>query len=80
MCFAQIFKFGKFIGMDIANDRKMFARGLEILAEREDVGALRGEILHGGKHFVFFFAEAKHQTGFGRHIGMRFLGAAQQFE
>jgi len=29
----------------------------------------------GGEHFVFLFAEAEHQAGFGRDIGMGLLGA-----
>lgn len=54
---AQNFIFRKFIRMNIANDGQVFARGLKILAEGKDVRSLRGEILHGGKHFGFFFAE-----------------------
>jgi len=42
--------------MDVTNDRQVIARGLEVLAEGEDVGALRGKILHGRKDFEFFFA------------------------
>ncbi len=38
---------GKFIGMDVANDGQVFACGLEILAEREDVRTLGGEFLQG---------------------------------
>ena len=61
--------------MNVTNDGQMFARGLKVLSEREDVRALRGEILHGGEHFVFLFVEAEHQAGFGRDIGMGLLGA-----
>jgi hypothetical protein len=44
--FAAHFVLGKFIGMNVTNNREMFARGLQILAEREDVGALCGKVLH----------------------------------
>src|SRR5229473_5413844 len=58
----------------------MIASGLQILSEREDVGTLRGEILHGGEDFVLFFSKTEHQTSFGRNFRMRFLGMAEQFE
>lgn len=41
---------------------------------------MRGQILHGGDDFLLFLAEAQHHTGFGGNVGMRFLGAIQEFE
>ena len=38
--FAEDLIFGKFVGVDVADDREMFSRGLQILAERKDVRAL----------------------------------------
>jgi hypothetical protein len=78
--FAELFVFGEFIRVDVAKNRKMFAGGLEILPEGEDVGSLSSQILHGGEDFVFFFAQAEHQTGFRGHVGVGFLGAAKEFK
>jgi len=66
--------------MNVANDGEMFACGLEILSEGEDVRPLRGEILHGGEDFVLFFAQAEHQTGLGGDVRMSLLGAMEKFE
>ena len=55
--FTERFEFGEFAGMHVADDGKMLARRLEILAERENVRALRDEIAHRGENFFFFFAE-----------------------
>jgi hypothetical protein len=46
--FAEDFVLGELVGMDVANDRQVLARRLEILPEREDVRALRGEGLIRG--------------------------------
>ena len=46
--FAKEFELGKFVGVDKTNDGEMLTGGLEILAQGEDVRALRGEIVHGG--------------------------------
>ena len=53
---ADALVFGEFVRMDEANNGEVVARGLEILTQGKDVGALRGEILHGGKDFVLFLA------------------------
>ena len=58
----------------------MIASGLQILSERENVGTLRGEVLHGSEDFVLFFPQPEHQTGLGRNFRMYLLGTAQQFE
>src|SRR5262249_40963226 len=77
---AKNFVLGKFVRVNVADDREMFTCRLQILAERQDIRALRSEFLHGGKHFAFFFSQAKHQTRLRRHVGMGLLGASQQFE
>lgn len=78
--FAADLEFGELAGMNVADDGQMIARGLEILAERQNVGSLRGEILQRGENFFFFFAEAKHQARFGGNVRMRLFCAAEQFE
>src|ERR1700730_13689639 len=78
--FTENLVFGKLVRMNVANDGQMIASRLEILAQREDVSTLRGEVLHGSEDFVLFFSEPEHQTSLGRNLGMRFLGTAQQFE
>jgi len=77
---AEHFVFGEFVRMHVADDGQMFASGLQVLSEREDVRILRGEILHGSEDFILFFSESEHQASFGRNFRMRFLGTAQQFE
>ena len=54
---AQNLIFGKFVGVDVADDGEMFACGLEVLAEREDVGSLPGQFFHRGNHFASFFSK-----------------------
>ena len=66
--------------MDITHDRKMITRGLEVLAESEDVGALGGKVFDRPENFVPFFAEAEHQAGFSGHIGMSLFGALEKFK
>src|SRR6266446_33228 len=66
--------------MNVANDGELFARGMERLPEREDVRSLCGQILHGGQHFGFFFAEAEHQPGFGRDVRVSLFGAMEKFQ
>src|SRR6266481_7028237 len=78
--FAQDLELGKFIGVDVAHDREMFSRGLEILSESEDVRTLSGKVVQSGKHFVFSFAEAQHQARLGWYVGMRFFRAAEQLQ
>ena len=78
--FAEDFEFGELVGVNVADDGEMVAGGLEVLAQREDVRALRGEILEGVENFLLFFAEAEHEAGLGGDIGMRLLGAAEEFE
>ncbi len=78
--FAEMLVFGELVGMNKTNDGKMIASGLEILAERENVCTLRGEILHGGEDFVLFFAETQHHPGFRGHVGMGLLGKAEQLQ
>src|SRR6266567_5487223 len=56
--FPEHFVFGEFIRMHVPNDRQMLASGLQILTQRKDVGALRGEVLHCSQDFVSFFSEA----------------------
>ena len=77
---AQNFKFGKFIRVDVANYREMFARRLKVLAQGEDVGALSGQFLHRGENFVFFFTETQHEPSLGGDVGMSLLRAMKQFE
>src|SRR5262249_48263677 len=66
--------FAKFVGMNVADDWQMFARRLQVLAERQDVSALLGEFVHRAEHFTLLFAEPEHQPGFGRNVWMRLLG------
>ena len=56
--FACALEFGEFVGVDEALDWQVLGRGLQILAEREDVRALRGDFFHCGEDFVARFAEA----------------------
>jgi len=66
--------------VDVANYREMFARGLKVLAEGEDVGALCGQFLHRGEHFEFFFSQAQHESSLGGDVGMSLLRAMKQLE
>ena len=77
---AQNLIFGKFVGVDVADDGEMFACGLEVLAERKDVGSLPGQFFHRGNHFASFFSQAQHQTALGGDVGVSLLCAAQEFE
>jgi len=58
----------------------MIAGRLKILAESENVCALRGEILHGGENLRFFFAEAQHHTRFCRDVWMSLFGATEELQ
>ena len=78
--FAEALEFGELVGMNVALDGQVFGRGLHVLAESEDVRALRGDILHGGENFVAGFAESQHHAGFCGQPGDKFSGAAEQFE
>lgn len=78
--FAEALVLREFIRMNEAHDRQMLARGLEILAERENVDALASNFLHGTKNFVALFAEAEHHARFRGHRGRHLFGAAQQFK
>ncbi len=67
--FAQLLIFGELVRMHESHDGQMFARRLEILAEREDIGALGNEVAHGSDYFVARFAQAEHHAGLGGNIG-----------
>jgi len=63
--------------MNVTNDGD-FACWLKVLASvRMSVPARRDRAWC--QHFVFFFAEAEHQAGFGGDIGMGLFGAMKQF-
>jgi len=49
----------------------VFARGLQVLSQRQDIRALRCEILHRGEHFLARFAQAQHEACFRGHLGAR---------
>ena len=51
---------------------KVHLGGLEILADGEDVTAVRHEVVHGLEHLFGCFTEAYHDAGFGRKsFGLR---------
>src|SRR5215472_2689497 len=50
--FAELLEFGELVRMDVALDRQMLRSRLHILAEREDVRALRGDFFHSLQNFV----------------------------
>ena len=75
--FAETLEFGELVGMNVTHDGQMVGRGLHVLAESEDVRALRGDILHGRENFFGGFAEAEHHAGFSGKSGNHFAGAAQ---
>jgi len=72
--------FRKFIRVDVANYREMFARRLKVLAQGEDVSALCGQFLHRGENFVFFFTETQHEPSLGGDVGVGLLRAMKQFK
>ena len=53
---------------DEFDDRQMLKRGLEILPEREQIASGAAKVGEGGEQFIFLFAEAKHQAGFGEQV------------
>src|SRR5579862_4415764 len=73
-------EFGEFVGVDEALDWQMLGRGLQILAEGEDVRALRGDFFHGGEYLVARFAEAEHHAGFCGQAWRHFTCAAQELK
>ena len=76
--FGEKLVFSKLVGMNVTHHGQVLAGGLEVLPERQDIGALPGELLHGGQHFVFLFAKAKHHPGFCGCFRVPFLGTPQQ--
>ena len=76
--FAEALEFGEFIRMDVALDRQVFGRWLQILTQRQDVRPLRRDFFHGVQDFVARLAEAQHHAGFRRHLRrhVRARGAA----
>ena len=77
---AQNLIFRKFIRVDVADYREMFARRLKVLAQSEDVGPLCGQFLHGGENFMFFFTETQHEPTLGGDVRMGVLRAMKQFK
>ena len=78
--FAEALEFGELVGMHVALDGQVLGRGLHVLAESEDVRALRGDVLHGGENFVAGFSETEHHSGFCGDAGRHFSRATKQFE
>ena len=54
-----------FSGVTNSTTGKCFKRRLKILAEREDIAIRRAQILHRFEKFLFGFAQAEHDAGFG---------------
>jgi Periplasmic binding protein len=75
--FAQPLELGELVRVNEPDDREMIARRLQVLAESKNVCALRGEIPHGGKNFVFLFTETEHHPCFRRDVGMSLFGSAK---
>ena len=61
---AQPLELREFVGMHVTLDRQMLVRRLHVLAERQNVRALRRDIFHGRQHFFARFAQAQHHSGF----------------
>ncbi len=76
---AELFPVGKFIRMHPAINRQVLLGGLEILADRYDVGIVGHDVAEGLLDLMLFFAEAEHDAGLGREaaaLGVLEHGAA----
>src|SRR5256886_7773911 len=58
----------------------MHRRRTPVLADRENVGALRSDVAHGLAAFVAGFAEADHDPALARQVGCALLRAPQHLE
>ena len=56
----------------------VFARGLEILADGQEVDVGGTKVVHQLQHFAALFAEAHHDPGLGEDLCVEFLHALQQ--
>src|SRR5258706_1712645 len=67
-------------GLDIALDRQVMRRGLQVLADGQHVDIVRAQIAHYREDFGIGLAEADHQAGFGRYARIKALELLQQRE
>jgi len=62
---AELFPMLEFLGRGPAGDGKVLRRGLEVLADREDVGLVGRDIADRLFDLLLRFTEAEHDAGFG---------------
>src|SRR4051812_35392755 len=67
-------------GLDVTLHRKVMRRGLQVLPDGEHVDGVRAQVAHHGEDLVILLAEAHHQPGLGRHVGVDALEFLQQAE
>ena len=64
----------------VTQDRMVMRRGLQVLANRNHIDRMFAQIVQRAMNLLRGFAEAEHDPGLGRNVGVLRLEALQQFE
>ena len=67
-------------GLDIAQDRKMVRRRLQVLADSQHVDVVRAKIAHDRENLLVALPKSDHESGFGRNASMPCLERLQQLQ
>ena len=76
--FPARFPVGKFVWVYPSLDRQMLRRGLQVLAQREDIATDRDQIINDGLDLMLLLAQAQHHAGLGGEALIP--GDPQQFQ
>lgn len=76
----DIFQLVKLCRRHVALHRQVVAARLQVLTQGQHVDTVLAQIFEHLHYFFVGLAKAHHDTGFGRHMGVHLLDAAQQFK